>query len=547
MYTSPNKIDTKRIEYVKKIRLEYNFYNAFRKTVRILINEYKNLNMKMEINKIIENNVLVYTTKLQQVRAKIMDLVKDKIEFMDKIDIDAINELSPCLQYEKDTCEIKNPLCIFKNDTCVLFIPKFNLITNIDNEEMYFAKIADELIRYNHVKSFIMKNNYLSFDKIGYNLFNNEIIILQSLLTPEYFDKLTSTGVNKYLQNNTYDNTNPSNAFINDVPIEIDDIKQIKSEEEQIEMNIISAIFWRETFPSNCIEIEYPTNKTFEFMIEIIRRTKNIVLTEEIIRSNLLELYENYSEKYKTKIATILFDQGKKKYGKNLKKSDHTFKHVILDPGYYLTNFDIWLLVSSYEIPTIFISDPPILLLETKFNTHAFVAYKNSDSTEFVYINTPSVKSITRTYTVFINNNDDNIFIKLSELNESKTDGVLEIENAIRLYDNIENNKIEHFLNVYEAVDNTDYKPKKKGVQQNPFNVVFEIIEPPKPKEDTVKPKEDSTKQKEVKFVEKSEDYTKKITKKTTKKKEIVSKKEVDLTKYRKTKKNKKELEEEAK
>jgi hypothetical protein len=58
-----------------------------------------------------------------------------------------------------------------------------NLINNQDNEIAYYAKIADELIRYNRVKSFFFQpNTFLSFTEVNYNLNDDEIILFQSLL-----------------------------------------------------------------------------------------------------------------------------------------------------------------------------------------------------------------------------------------------------------------------------------------------------------------------------------------------------------------------------
>ena len=49
--------------------------------------------------------------------------------------------------------------------------------------------MADELIRYNRIKSFIFKpNTYLSFGQVKYNLRENEIIVLENMLTSEFFN-----------------------------------------------------------------------------------------------------------------------------------------------------------------------------------------------------------------------------------------------------------------------------------------------------------------------------------------------------------------------
>ena len=85
-------------------------------------------------------------------------------------------------------------------------LPKNNLITDTDNEEFYYGRMADELIRYNRIKSFIFKPQaYLSFGQLKYNLRDNEILILQDLLNQEFFDNLIPADINRYAKYNTYD------------------------------------------------------------------------------------------------------------------------------------------------------------------------------------------------------------------------------------------------------------------------------------------------------------------------------------------------------
>ena len=91
-----------------------------------------------------------------------------------------------------------------------MILPKFNLLTHTDNETHYFGKMADEMIRYNRINSYIFKpKSYLSFGTTQYNLRENEVIVLQSLLTQEYFEKLAITDINKYAKHNSYDSANP--------------------------------------------------------------------------------------------------------------------------------------------------------------------------------------------------------------------------------------------------------------------------------------------------------------------------------------------------
>jgi hypothetical protein len=470
--SSDNKVDTQRTEYVNKIRLEYNFYSAFRKTVRILLNDYANLAVKTEIDKIINNTAILYTNKLRMVRSMLETLLAPKIDFIDNIDINVFKEITPCVSYEKDKCTVKNPTCLYKVDNCVLILPRQNLVTKIDNEEMYYMKVSDELVRYSHVKSFIMKKNYLSFDKIGYNLLNNEIIILQSLLTPEYFDRLVSSKTNKYFMNNSFDNTNPSNAFINNVPLDIDEIAKNKRDELAAEHEIskISSLFWRTKFPSSCVEHEYPPTKmaSFQFMIDIIQRAKNVAVDENTLREDLVELYTMYSEKYKSSLANIWIDQGKKLYGNKVHRGVYDFKHAIMDINYNLTNIDLWMLLVKYEVPSMFISSPPSLVFESNYNKNVFTTYKDDGASEYVFIHEIVNFKDIGSYRVI--ERDDGIMIDLDSIQDKTV-----INEALQEYVTIE-----HFLGVYELRNTTKYVRKKKDAKPPPILIQPEINVPKK-------------------------------------------------------------------
>ena len=94
-------------------------------------------------------------------------------------------------------------------------IPDTNLINQKSNDTFYYGKLADEVIRYSRIKMFIFNpKTVLSFSNLKYNLRENEIILLQSLLTKEYFENVTLAKSNQYITYNTYDTTQPLKAQI---------------------------------------------------------------------------------------------------------------------------------------------------------------------------------------------------------------------------------------------------------------------------------------------------------------------------------------------
>ena len=61
----------------------------------------------------------------------------------------------------KNDCKGTGAFCIYSDSeqTCKLHIPKENLQHNKDNEEIYYIRLSDELIRYIHYQQYILNIN----------------------------------------------------------------------------------------------------------------------------------------------------------------------------------------------------------------------------------------------------------------------------------------------------------------------------------------------------------------------------------------------------
>ena len=188
-----NKIDTEREKYVRKIKLETELYNAFRNKLRSLLNNFKNKKIRDEMKKISDANNMVYYLQLGKLIEMIKRIMKEDVVFI-----------------QTTTTNMKNVEDSLKKGEIIL-IPKLNLLSNLDNEYIYYSKLADELIRYNRIKQFMFKTKvFLSFSDIKYDLNHDEIILLQSLLTGDYFDDLVPDIASKYISFNSYDNVEPN-------------------------------------------------------------------------------------------------------------------------------------------------------------------------------------------------------------------------------------------------------------------------------------------------------------------------------------------------
>jgi hypothetical protein len=429
--TTQTDVDTERVEYIKKIRLETSFYNVFRNTIRILVNNYENAKIRLKIEEELAKEYVIYSEKLKNVIGLLRELVKDKIQFTgDDNFYKLIDNVSVCVVKDSLACSDTPNLCVTEQDSCNLILPNKNIITNNANETNYYARMADEVIRYSRIKSFVFQpKSYLSFGNVGYNLKDDEIILIQPLLT-QYFDVLTPAVTNKYIQYISYDEANPrlSQVYENIIPsmdhaIVERDNKQIC---EKVTKPHISSSIWKKCFPSDYTEIEY--GKTIPCSFTII-----IDLIEKKTGSKL-----SVSD-----IKNILFDD-------QVHAQTLSFASFIYTDNYFLTTLDLWLLVLKYKIPTIFICQKWIL--QTKYEMHEFVGYGDIDD-KFAFIILPGFRPQNIPVYRLVQSDTKDIFIPINKLNDECLEN---IRSAI-------NNKlaVSEYLETFEKPTKTNYEKRK--------------------------------------------------------------------------------------
>lgn len=235
MISNESNVDIERIDYIKRINLETGFYKIFRNTIRIMLSEHNNRGLRSEIENIVESEQR-HNTKLRAVIKLLRTMTNNYFSFTDFDDklIDDINNVSSCYKTDKDKDKIYCIVDDTTNENINMMIPKKNLINDLDNEKIYFAKLADELLRFNRIKNFIFEpKSFLSLGDIGYNLGDDEIVLMQSLLTKEYFEDAVKEETNEYVKTNTYDNVNPLSTFEYSSSYNIEDLEKNKKDKKQ--------------------------------------------------------------------------------------------------------------------------------------------------------------------------------------------------------------------------------------------------------------------------------------------------------------------------
>jgi len=451
--STSDTIDSERADYIKRIKLETNFYNVFRNTVRILLNDYENITMRETIEKELNASYVLYSAKLHKVIEYIKTLVKDTIVFSDNYDYNLINSVSTCITLPGDKCNSKNPVCSFtKGNKCQLIIPKRNLLNDKNsNEIIYFGKMADELIRYSRIKTFIFQpQTYLSFGTLGYNLRENEIIVIQSLLTKDYFDGLVPVEMNKYVKYNTYDNTEPKISQIYENTFEVNKSLNLTVQKEQpVEKMVedekekctpkethISSKMWKDILPAGFRELYYnddsDINCGFQMLSNIIYKFTGNKLNKNKIKAALDEDYSKYFTAYGSQILDILISEGKKTQGSRVKSKTLSFQDFIYLDDYFITNLDVWVIMKKYNIPSIIVATKPIIITNRLKN---FLVLYGSPQDEFVFIYSPALRSENvPKYSVIISK-DDKIehFLEVIKNDETKQEIVDSIANNFTL------------------------------------------------------------------------------------------------------------------
>ena len=184
--TSFNEIDNERIEITKSILLESQYYNIFRTTIRILMTRPIYRNTKIDILKVLSDVESSYENKIKNMYYILQKLGKNYIVFDDIEEDIEVSKITTCI----NDCNNKN--CRKYNNSCVLVIPKKNLTNNrLYNEILYYTRLADELLRFQRIRSFILEpNKYLNLTNLEYKVDNNEILLIDSFVKSDYFNQL---------------------------------------------------------------------------------------------------------------------------------------------------------------------------------------------------------------------------------------------------------------------------------------------------------------------------------------------------------------------
>lgn len=395
--------DEERLKITKNIQMESRFYNIFRSLIRRELHRFENMELRKQILSIIEEGAVAGSgqTKYLEKLAKIVAILRrdlfegaaQKIEFVD---------FTPEVLQEIEKGGFDSMATVNES---ILF-PRLNLIHQQLNEEIYFARIADELLRYKHIRTFMFqKHAFLNLSNIKYNITENEIILLQNNLTSgDYFKNLVPE---KYII--TYSRAKPvgtvepssyvftledqnkmlrllasaataappliaatpstaaarpgtATAAVTAAAAEktLPFALQLATEKYDIcaevlprpKGNINSK--WIHIFPKKTQEIFF-TKRTCSF--SVIMYIFEFVFKRQIQIKDIKEkLVENYNRLFAKKenkdvILQVMKKEGKLDFASLIRKTNASIESIVMSEYYFMTNIDLWVFFYNLNFP----------------------------------------------------------------------------------------------------------------------------------------------------------------------------------------------------
>ena len=371
--TTSRKPDIKRQEAVKKIALESNFFAVFRTTIRNILNQYENRALRKKIMDTLDESGKMYKQRLIKVIELLRELVGEQIDFQEF-------ELSALMAFDTVTgcsanCDKTSQFCMKTGEKCTLIIPAKHLISGLDNDKVYYSRVADELLRYKRIRLFMFQPNfYLNITDNEYKVGSDEFLAMQSLIGSEYFKDLIPYNTNSYVKNATYDMADPSvsQSYSNEVLLteqaRILSEKELDQEPTDFTIECIQKrgpvigntpnSMWKRSFPKTAEEIIFKPTISCSYypIISIMQEKFKSIISVKNVKDFLWKGYEPLMGEYGVKIMNILKSQGKKDMMDRFAKKQITLDALIFSEEYYITDLDLWILAKNAQLPIILFS-----------------------------------------------------------------------------------------------------------------------------------------------------------------------------------------------
>ena len=394
------------------------------------INDYENRKLRSEISNAVDEPTFSFSTKIKYIEKRLHMLMDDKTAF-DEINPDKLRSLETVVMCNINTttqkCESNSTagsstnFCLTTDDDkCLTIFPKNNLLSGNENERIYFGRMADELIRYNRIRLFMFQpKNYMNITNTDLKVNDNELFLLESRLTRDYFRNMTPYNIDKFVHNIEFDNAQPeiSQKYDNNVSIAEQNkmtstiTTKVASTPDSSNKKILDNYIldciqltrpnvkgnekgasWRSVFPKSTKEIVFNNSGECSF-IPIIYIFKQVHNSDSTVKNVKTSLWKGYSKLFendsnKNKILSILQKQGKRNMITRVKSNTITFEALLFSEEYYITDFDWWVFCKTALLPVILFSSTTLKYLSTSL-TWLKLGGQNPANQKFYFVRSP--------------------------------------------------------------------------------------------------------------------------------------------------------------
>lgn len=412
--------DQVRVETTRRISLESQFYATFRTYVRMALNRYENNGVKQSILAVIANRTFMYRDKLRRLTDLLRALMAGMVVFQPFtreliMTMDRVSECSEKpIPYQTDgslQCDVGNDkrFCLMTADKkCQMILPQVHLVSGSNNETAYFARISDEMLRYPRIRNFLFQpSTYLNITNAQFSVYPDELFILQSLLTPDYFRDLEAFNTNPYIQNVNYETARPAmtQRYTSDISLEeqgllmnlgkdaaADEMDEYAKECIESTREVIGnkQSMWKRIFPKTTKEVIYKPQVACSFypILSILQRRLGQNITVQNVKTSLWNGYASLTGVHETKILGLLRKQGKRDMVDRIRQKKTTLENVVFSDEYYMTDLDWWVLAKQTRSPIILFSSTKLKNLSPTVDWLR-LAGDASAAERFVFVRSP--------------------------------------------------------------------------------------------------------------------------------------------------------------
>ena len=361
--------DRERIQVVRNVELEAEFYALFRTTLKSVLES-----APASLARIIDST---NNASLDQMTEIVRDIMAPAVVFgQNNIPDELLDDI-----YERGQLCVDNgkQIGMLTDDKKCIF-PGRNLVNpERDNSREYYVRIADELLRYGHLRNFILKPQaVLNTGSETYKVNPDEYIVVEpDLLNRDYFSNIAPYNQSKYANGVAFDMANPDAAiakrYSNEVSLEeqiaagdelLRVVNQCKSNIKDVYGHPVTNYWRRWVFPHGknarkVKEIYFKGTAVCSFapIIYVLQDHFKELYTEEMVRAMIWEGYRDLLEKGQAALIEkicILFEiQGKRAIADRIRGGE-SFETLVRESGdYFATIMDMWVVFHKYNVPVI--------------------------------------------------------------------------------------------------------------------------------------------------------------------------------------------------